>query len=100
MYLIGIHRDESHGMLGLSQNTYTGRVLKKFNMNGGSLGHAPIVKGDKLSKSYRPKNDLERGNETNFLCICNWKPNVVQVYTRLDITFAVSVLERFHSKPR
>ena len=43
---IEIHRDRSRGSLGLSQNSYIEKVLKRFNMQNCSSSVAPIVKGD------------------------------------------------------
>lgn len=40
-----VQRDRSPDTLGLSQKAYIDRVLKRFNMNGCSLGDASIVKG-------------------------------------------------------
>ena len=37
--------------LGLSQETYINKVLKRFNMKDCSPSVAPIVKGDKLDLS-------------------------------------------------
>jgi len=52
-YVIGIkiHRERSQGILGLSQETYINKVLKRFNMKDCSPSVAPIVKGDKLDLS-------------------------------------------------
>jgi hypothetical protein len=44
---IEIHRDRSKGVLGLSQNAYIEKVLKKFSMHKCSASPAPIVKGDR-----------------------------------------------------
>ena len=57
---IEIHRDRSRGTLGLSQNAYIDRVLKRFDMQSCKPGDVPIVKGDVLSKDKCPKNEVER----------------------------------------
>jgi hypothetical protein len=44
---IEIHRDRSKGVLGLSQNAYIEKVLKKFSMYKCSASPAPIFKGDR-----------------------------------------------------
>ena len=61
-YVIGIEifRDQSQGMLGLSQKGYIDRVLERFNMQSCSSGIAPILKGAKLSKMQCPRNNMER----------------------------------------
>lgn len=61
-YAIGIkiHRDRTHCILGLSQETYINKVLEGFGMKDCPPSVAPIVKDDKLTLDQCPKNDLER----------------------------------------
>ena len=51
-YVLGIeiHRDRNNGVLGLSQNAYLEKVLKKYNMHASKATPAPIVKGDSFGK--------------------------------------------------
>jgi hypothetical protein len=44
---IEIHRDRRNEILGLSENAYLEKVLKKFSMHACNPTPAPIVKGDK-----------------------------------------------------
>ena len=55
-YVIGIEifQDRSHGLLGLSQKAYVGRVLERFNMKKCSARVVPIQKGDKFSLMQCP----------------------------------------------
>ena len=55
-YFLGIQvlRDRPSGILRLSQQTYTERILKMFNMQSCSSGKAPIVKGDRFKKANVP----------------------------------------------
>ncbi|KAM6566372.1 hypothetical protein CsatA_025500 [Cannabis sativa] len=66
-YVLGIeiHRDRNRKVLGLSQEAYINRVLKRFNMDLCKAGSVPILKGDKFTKQQCPKNDLERGAMKN-----------------------------------
>ena len=50
-YVIGIkiHRERSRGILGLSQETYINKVLKRFWMEICSPITTPIMKGDRFS---------------------------------------------------
>ena len=50
-YFIGskIHRDRFRGLLGLSQETYINKVLKRFWMKDCSPSVVPIVKGDRFN---------------------------------------------------
>lgn len=69
-------------------------------MEESSSGELPIGKGEKMSNEQSPKNELEKDSMKN-------KPYAslvgnlmyAQVCTRLDLTFAVNVLERFQSNP-
>ena len=68
-YVIGIkiHKERSWGILGLSQDTYINKVLKRFNMKDCSPIVALIVKGDKLNLSQCAKNDFEQEHMKNIL---------------------------------
>ena len=97
---IEIHRDRSHGLLGLSQKAYINRVLERFNMSTCSPGEVPIVKGDKLTKLQCPKNELERSQMKDVpYASAVGSLMYAQVCTRPDLAFAISVLGRFLSNP-
>ena len=55
-YVLGIQilHDRPSGIMRLSQQTYIERILKRFNMQLCFFGKAPIVKGDRFSKSQCP----------------------------------------------
>jgi len=46
---IEIFRDRSQGPLGLFQNIYINKVLRRFRMDKSSISLVPIQKGDKFS---------------------------------------------------
>ena len=97
---IKIHRERSRGILGLSQETYINKVLKRFKMKNCSPSLAPIVKGDRFTLNQCPKNDLEWKKMRN-------TPHAsavgslmyAQVCTRPNITYVVGVLSRYQSNP-
>ncbi|KAI5317166.1 hypothetical protein L3X38_036873 [Prunus dulcis] len=101
-YVLGIEiiRNRERGLLGLSQRGYIEKVLKRFNMSDCAGGSVPMTKGDKMSQSQAPQNDIERRDMQD-------KPYAslvgsvmyAQVYTRTDIAFPISVLGRFQSNP-
>ena len=66
-YVIGIeiHRNQSQGILGLSQKAYINKVLEKFWMKDCSPNMAPIVKGDRFNLNQCPKNELEKEQMRN-----------------------------------
>ena len=63
-YILGIkiYRDRSRRLIGLSQSTYLGKVLKKFKMDQSKKGFLPVLQGVKLSKtqSTTTAEDIER----------------------------------------
>ncbi|XP_068639301.1 secreted RxLR effector protein 161-like [Aristolochia californica] len=67
-------------------------------MNNCSSGVAPIVKGDKLNLEQGPRNNLEREQMKNipYVSIVG-SLMYVQVYTKLDIPYAVGMLGRYQS---
>ena len=48
---IQIHRDRFRGILGLSQKSYTEKILKRFGMHDCKPGDTPMAKGGKFSIS-------------------------------------------------
>jgi transposase InsO family protein len=101
-YVIGIkiHRDIFQGILGLSQETYINKILKRFRMNDCSPSVAPIVKGDRFNLNQCPKNDLEREQMKNIpYASAVGSLMYAQVCTRPDIAFAVGMLGRYQSDP-
>ena len=61
-YVLGIQIlcNRPSGIMRFSQCTYIKRTLKMFNMQSCSSDKAPIVKGDRFSKSQCPWNDIKR----------------------------------------
>ncbi|KAH9697754.1 Integrase catalytic domain-containing protein [Citrus sinensis] len=101
-YILGIEiiRDRSKRVLGLSQKTYIDRILKRFNLQSCALGKAPISKGDKLSKSQCPDNDVDKARmQTVLYASVVGSLMYAQVCTRPDIAFPVGVLGRYLSNP-
>ena len=55
-YILGIkiYRDKLRCLIGLSQSTYLGKVLKKFEMDQSKKGFLTVLQGVKLSKTQSP----------------------------------------------
>ena len=70
-------------------------------MKNCSLNPAPIVKGDKFSLDQCPKNNLER-EQIRVIPYASIVGSLMyaQVFTRLDITYAIGVLGRYQSNPK
>ncbi|KAK4381680.1 Retrovirus-related Pol polyprotein from transposon TNT 1-94 [Sesamum angolense] len=60
-YILGIKifRDRSKRILGMTQNSYVEKLLKRFNMEHSKRGFLPMRHGVKLSKKQSPKTDEE-----------------------------------------
>ncbi|KAK4397683.1 Copia protein [Sesamum angolense] len=56
---IKIYRDRSRRMLGLTQSSYTEKVLKRFKIDNAKCGFLPMRHGIKLSKKQSPKTNEE-----------------------------------------
>ena len=61
-YILGIriYRDRSRRLIGLSQDTYIDKVLKRFSMEESKKGFLPMSHGMHLSKTQCPTTTDER----------------------------------------
>ena len=57
---IQIHQDCPRGDLGLSQETYIEKVLKRNGMQNSKPVDTPVAKGDKLSLDKGPQNYFKK----------------------------------------
>jgi hypothetical protein len=101
-FVLGIEtrRDRRKGILGLSQNAYLEKVLKKFSMHAYNPMPAPIVKGDKYWSFQSPKNQYEIDQMKSVpyasavgSLMCD------QVCTRSDLVFMTGMLGRYQKNP-
>jgi Reverse transcriptase (RNA-dependent DNA polymerase) len=70
-YVLGlkIHRDRNKGILGLSQQAYIDKVLKRYGMENCKPRNTPVAKGDKFSLDQYPKNRTrENRNASDSIC--------------------------------
>jgi hypothetical protein len=93
---IEIHRDRRNVVLGLSQNIYLEKVLKKFSMHACNSTSAPIVKGDKYEsfQSYRNQYEI---NQIKLVLYASAAGSLMyaQVCTRPDLDFVIGMLNRY-----
>ena len=61
-YILGIkiYRDRSRRLIGLSQNTYLDKILKKFKMDQAKKGFLPVLQGVNLSTTQCPTTSEDR----------------------------------------
>jgi hypothetical protein len=97
---IEIHRDRSKGVLGLSQNAYIEKVLKKFSMHKCSVSPAPIVKDDRYGdfQCHRNQYKLDQMKVVPYTSAVK-SLQYAQVCTHSNLAFLTRLLGRFHSNP-
>jgi hypothetical protein len=99
-YILGIkiHRDRSKGLIGLSQDTYIDKVLKRFNMEEVKKGFFPMSHGIHLSKTQCPSTTDERQRMSRIPYASAIRSIMyAMICTRLDISYAHSVTSRYQS---
>jgi hypothetical protein len=82
--------------LGLSQNAYLEKVLKKFSVHACNPTPAPIVKGDKFGSFQSPRNQYEIDQMKSVpYASAVGSLMYAQVCTRLDLAFVTGMLDRY-----
>ena len=102
-YILGIkiYGDRSKRLIGLSQDTYIDKVLKRFNMQDSKKGFLPMSHGVSLCKSQCPSTP----NEQEKMSVIPYASAIGSIMyamlcTRPDVAYALSVASRYQSNPR
>ena len=95
---IQIYKDNSRGILGLSQKSYINKLLSRFGMRNCALGEMPMAKGDKFSLHQCLKNELENKDMERFpYASAIGSLMYAQVCTHPDIAYIVGMLGKYLS---
>ena len=95
-----IVRDREKKVLFLSQSEYIGKVIMRFNMEGGKVRSTPLASYVKLSLSDCPTSDAERVNMAKVpYSSAVGSLMYAMICTRPDIAHAVGVVSRYMSNP-
>jgi hypothetical protein len=101
-YVLGlkIHRDQNKGILGLSQQIYIEKILKRYSMENYKPENTSIAKGDKFSLDQCPKTELKK-LEIHQISYASLIGSLMydQVCTRPDIAYITGMLGRYLSNP-
>ena len=97
---IRIYRDRSHRLLGLSQEKYIDKVLKRFSMENSKKGLIPLQQGVVLSKKDCPctKEQREYMSKVPYASAIG-SIMYAMLCTRVDVAYALSVTSRFQQDP-
>jgi Reverse transcriptase (RNA-dependent DNA polymerase) len=101
-YVLGlkIHRDLNKGILGLSQQVYIDKILKRYGIKNYKSENTPVAKGDKFSLDQCPKIELEK-SEMQQITYASLIGSLIyaQVCTRPDIVYIIGMVGRYLSNP-
>nr|KAJ0197947.1 hypothetical protein LSAT_V11C700362840 [Lactuca sativa] len=101
-YNLGIRivRNRSKKLIGLSQNTYLDKVLKRFSMENSKKGELPIQCNAKLSKTQSPSIEVEIAEMSRvpYIFVVG-SIMYVMTCTRPDVSFALSMVSRYQGNP-
>ena len=101
-YILGIRivRERSKRLIGLSQNTYLDKVLKRFSMENSKKGELPIQSNAKLSKTQSPSTEAEIA-EMSRVPYASAVGSIMYAMTctRPDVAFALSMVSRYQGNP-
>ena len=101
-YILGIkiYRDRSKRLIGLSQDTYIDKVLKRFNMQDSKKGFLPMSHGVSLCKSQCPSTPDEQ-EKMSVIPYASAIGSIMyaMLCTRPDVAYALSVMSRYQSNP-
>jgi hypothetical protein len=94
-YILGIYRDRSKRLIGLSQDTYIDKVLKWFNMEQSKKGFLPMSHGVHLSKTQCPltPDERERMSKVTYASVIG-SIMYAMISTRPDVSYALSAMSR------
>jgi hypothetical protein len=101
-YILGIkiYRDRSKRLIGLSQDTYIDKVLKRFNMEEAKKRFFPMSHGIHLSKTQCPSTTDERERMSRIPYGSTIGSIIyAMICTHPDILYAHSVTSRYQSHP-
>jgi hypothetical protein len=101
-YILGIriYRDSSKRLIGLSQDTYIDKVLKRFNMEQSKKGFLPVSHGIHLSQKQCPAaaNERERMSKVPYASAIG-SIRYAMISTRPDVSYAISATSRYRADP-
>ncbi|GKA28522.1 retrotransposon protein, putative, ty1-copia subclass [Tanacetum coccineum] len=97
---IKIYRDRSKRLIGLSQNAYMDKILKRYRMDNSKRGHIPMQERLDLNKSQGAQTPIEVNHMKNVPYASAVGSIMYAVRcTRPDVAFAQNMTSRFQQNP-
>jgi len=99
-YILGIkiYSDRSKRLIGLSQETYIDKVLKRFNMEQSKRGFLLMSHGMRFSDKQCPSSDEERKRMSKVsYTLSIGSIMYAMICTRPDVSYALSVVSRYQT---
>ncbi|GJU98245.1 putative RNA-directed DNA polymerase [Tanacetum coccineum] len=101
-YILGIkiYRDMSKRLIGLSQDTYLDKILKRFKMDNSKKGNLPLHDGIKISSDLCPKtnDELDKMSRVPYASAIG-SIMYAMTCTRPNVSFALSMVSRHQQNP-
>ncbi|GJR16265.1 putative RNA-directed DNA polymerase [Tanacetum coccineum] len=101
-YILGIkiYRDRSKRLIGLSQDTYLDKILKRFKMDNSKKGNLPLHHGIKISSDLCPKtnDELDKMSRVPYASAIG-SIMYAMTCTRPDVSFTLSMVSRHQQNP-
>ena len=101
-YILGIkiYGDRSKRLIGLSQDTYIDKVLKRFNMEQSKKGFLPMSHGMRFSDKQCPltADEQKRMSKVPYASVVG-SIMYAMICTRPDVSYALSVASRYQADP-
>ncbi|GJW18915.1 retrotransposon protein, putative, ty1-copia subclass [Tanacetum coccineum] len=97
---IKIYRDRSKRLIGLSQNAYMDKILKRYKMDNSKRGHIPMQERLDLNKSQgaQTPKEVNRMENVPYASAVGSIMYAVRC-TRHDVAFAQNLTSRFQQNP-
>ncbi|GKB57583.1 retrotransposon protein, putative, ty1-copia subclass, partial [Tanacetum coccineum] len=97
---IKIYRDRSRRLIGLGQNAYMDKILKRYRMDNSKRGHIPIQERLDLNKTQGASTpeEVKRMKNVPYASAMGSIIYVVRC-TRPDVAFAQNITSRFQQNP-
>ncbi|GJV84978.1 retrotransposon protein, putative, ty1-copia subclass [Tanacetum coccineum] len=97
---IKIYKDRSRRLIGLGQNAYMDKILKRYRMDNSKRGHIPMQERLDLNKiqSASTHKEVKRMQNVPYTSVVGFFMYVVRC-TRPDVAFAQNFTSRFQQNP-